>query len=36
VEKALGDRPVWELNDKVLERVETVMMDYARPRLAGR
>lgn len=36
LEKALGDKPVWKLDDKDLERAESVMLDYARPRIAAR
>jgi hypothetical protein len=35
IEKVLGDKPVWQLDDKDLEKVETAMIDYARPRIAG-
>ena len=36
MEQALGEKAVWLLDEKDLERVESVMLDYARPRLAGR
>lgn len=34
IEKVLGDTPVWKLSDADLEKVESVMLDYARPRIA--
>jgi hypothetical protein len=36
LEKALGDTPVWKLTEKDLDRAESVMLDYARPRIAAR
>lgn len=34
LEKLVGSKNVWEINDADLEKAETVMMDYARPRIA--
>ncbi|MDE2039416.1 MAG: hypothetical protein KGO96_02170 [Elusimicrobia bacterium] len=35
IESALGDKPVWRLDERDLSRVESLMLDYARPRIAG-
>lgn len=34
LEKLLADKPVWTLTDKDLEKAESMMMEYARPRIA--
>ena len=36
IEKALAPKKVWEIGPKELDAVESLMLDYARPRIAGR
>lgn len=34
LERQLGDKPVWTLDENDLEKAESLMLDYARPRIA--
>ena len=36
LEKLVGSKKVWEIDDALLEKAEAAMMDYARPKIAAR
>jgi hypothetical protein len=36
LEKLVGSKKVWQISDADLEKAESVMMEYARPRIAAR